>query len=133
MGAAALGAVGAGLGHLRDKAKRREAFRSLHSMSSIEDRIIAFARTATELLKTRRVPWKMTKTGYGSEVRYAPTAKSMPNAAHREANAGYTDTVQDARDSVAANIKRSRMAIRTKVYPGMTFSALTPGMITLGK
>lgn len=64
-----------------------------------------FARTATALLKTRRVPLVMKKTGHGGEIRVSYRKKAVPDAGRREATAYYTDDVKDAR-STAAHLAR---------------------------
>ena len=99
--------------------------------------MIAFARTPTELLRTRRVPWMMKKTGHGHEIAILPVRRTAfaptMDKARKEALTGHADArrmidaVRDARAQVAANVKRDRQHRLT------LYAALAPGMIRFGK
>jgi hypothetical protein len=65
-------------------------------------------RTATQLLKTRRAPVVMKKTGHGDEIRVSYRKKAMPDAGRREATAYYTDDVKDARGTAAHLVRQAR-------------------------
>lgn len=102
-------------------------------MGALTPGMIAFARTPTELLKTRRVPWMMKKTGHGNEIAVLPVRRTAcaptMDKARKEALTGHADAgnmidaVRDARAQVAANVKRDRQHRLT------LYVALTPGMI----
>lgn len=66
------------------------------------------ARTTTQLLKTRRAPVVMKKTGEGGEIRVSYRKKAVPDAGRREATAYYTDDVKDARGTAAHMAKQAR-------------------------
>ena len=99
--------------------------------------MIAFARTPTEMLRTRRVPWMMKKTGHGHEIAILPVRRTAfaptMNKARKETLTGHADAgsmidaVRDARAQVAANVKRDRQHRLT------LYATFTPGMIRFGK
>ena len=99
--------------------------------------MIAFARTPTELLRTRRVPWMMKKTGHGHEIAILPVRRTAfaptMDKARKEALTGHADAgsmidaVRDARAQVAANVKRDRQHRLT------LYAALAPGMIAFDR
>ena len=107
------------------------------AMGALRSGMIEFARTPTELLKTRRVPWMMKKTGHGNEIAVLPVRRTAfaptMDKARKEALTGHADAgsmidaVRDARAQVAANVKRDRQHRLT------LYAALTPGMVRFGK
>jgi hypothetical protein len=107
------------------------------AMGALMPGMIAFARTPTDLLKTRRVPWMMKKTGHGNEIAILPVRRTAfaptMDKARKEALTGYadagnmSDAVRDARAQVAANVKRDRQHRLT------LYAALTPGMIAFDR
>jgi hypothetical protein len=107
------------------------------AMGALAPGMIAFARTPTELLKTRRVPWMMKKTGHGNEIAVLPVRRTAfaptMDKARKEALTGHADAgsmidaVRDARAQVAANVKRDRQHRLT------LYAAFTPGMIAFDR
>lgn len=69
---------------------------------------VAVQRPVTQLLKTRRAPVVMKKTGEGGEIRVSYRKKAVPDAGRREATAYYTDDVKDARGTAAHMAKQAR-------------------------
>jgi hypothetical protein len=106
-------------------------------MGAITPGMIAFARTPTELLKTRRVPWMMKKTGHGNEIAVLPVRRTAfaptMDKARKETLTGHADAgsmidaVRDARTQVAANVKRDRQHRLT------LYGALAPGMVAFDR
>ena len=111
--------------------------RRWRAMGALTPGMIEFGRTPTELLKTRRVPWVMKKTGHGNEIAvlpvrrtaFAPTMnKARKEALTDHADAGsMIDAVRDARAQVAANVKRDRQHRLT------LYGALAPGMVAFDR
>lgn len=107
------------------------------AMGALMPGMIAFARTPTELLKTRRVPWMMKKTGHGNEIAVLPVRRTAfaptMDKARKEALTGHADAgsmidaVRDARAQVAANVKRDRQHRLT------LNGALAPGMVAFDR